>query len=252
MPNQSQADFCVTGRQKMQRSKANIIYKKYNIQKHGKEVQRLVDNYLVPTYISRLGIKPEEREFYATVEDVLDTQSAFNSKFEKHSYVGIDEKSGKVIGCALSYIVTKDFIKEYFIDTNKKIGSDDRYPESIRKYARHRYVVSHDLIRLFDDHNIKDMIYYESTIIHPDYRGAALNTEIFKKVKDGRERYGILCEGMVPRSQQHALGLVPGDVWNQMGSELVKCLYSYDGYVIPVWFIPPRPGDHFKKMKSKL
>ena len=69
---------------KIQTSKTNIIHK---IQNHGKEVQRLVNKYLIPSYISRLGIKPEEREFYAKVEDVLDTQSAFNPKFETNSYV---------------------------------------------------------------------------------------------------------------------------------------------------------------------
>ena len=115
---------------KIQKSKTNIIHK---IQNHGKEVQTLVDKYLIPSYISRLDIKPEEREFYAKVEDVLDTQSAFNPKFETNSYVSIDQKSGKIVGCILCYIVTRDFYKENFIDINKKIGSDESYPEHIRK-----------------------------------------------------------------------------------------------------------------------
>ena len=135
-----------------------------------------------------MGIKPEEREFYAKVEDVLDTQSAFNPKFETNSYVRL--KSGKIVGCILCY-------KENFIDINKKIGSDESYPEHIRKYARHRHVVCHDLIHLFDDHNVKDMIYIESVIVHPNYRGSSLNLDI-SIVDSSRECYGILCEGMVP------------------------------------------------------
>ena len=244
---------------KIQRSKINIIYKRYKIQKHGKEVQGLVDKYLIPSYISRLGIKPEEREFYAKVEDVLDTQSAFNPKFEANSYVSIDQESGRIIGCALSYIVTRDFYKNNFVDINKKIGSDESYPEHIRKYARHRYVVCHDLIQLFDDHNVKDMIYYESTIIHPGYRGSALNLDLLSKVDSGRGRYGILFEGMIPPGKsQHGIGLVPGDYnWKPIGCKLLKCLYSYDGYVIPVWFIPPKIEDKIVhdlnlKRKSKL
>ena len=89
-------------------------------------MQGLVDKYLIPSYISRLGIKPEEREFYAKVKDVLDTQSAFNPKFETNSYVSIDQKSGKIVGCILCY-------KENFIDINKKIGSDESYPKHIGK-----------------------------------------------------------------------------------------------------------------------
>ena len=68
-----------------------------------------------------------------------------------------------------------------------------------------------------------------------------------------------------PQSQQ-ATGMVPGDYWKPMGCKLVKCLYSYDGYVIPVFFystknfqvfIPPKTEDKIShdlnlKRKSKL
>ena len=60
-----------------------------------------------------------------------------------------------------------------------------------------------------------------------------------------------------PGKSQHAIGMVPGDYWKPIGCKLVKCLYSYDGYVIPVWFIPPKTEDKITndlnlKRKSKL
>ena len=223
---------------------------KYNIQKHGTDVQKLLDKYLVPTYISRMGIKPEERELYAEIEDVLESQSAFNPKFEVGSTVAVDVKSGKIVGCCLCYLSTKQFFKNNFIDINKNVGSDNKYPECIRKYTRHRHVVCHDLIRLYDDYKIDELIYLESTVIHPKYRGAGLNNVLFKNVlMTLGGKYGILCEGMIPTVSQHPSGIVPGDVSESDGSVLVKSLYSYDGYAIPVWFIPPATTKH---RKSKL
>ena len=114
-------------------------------------------------------------------------------------------------------------------------------------------MVCHDLIHLFDDHNVKDMIYIESVIVHPNYRGSALNLDVFFKVDSSRGYYGLLCEGMVPAGQsQQATGMVPGDYWKPMGCKLVKCLYSYDGYVIPVFFIPPKTSKFLFHQKQKI
>ena len=115
----------------------------------------------------------------------------------------------------------------------------------------------HDLIHLFDDHNVKDMIYIESVIVHPNYRGSALNLDIFFKVDSSRGYYGLLCEGMVPAGQsQQATGMVPGDYWKPMGCKLVKCLYSYDMLFL-FFFIPTKTEDKIVhdlnlKRKSKL
>eukprot|EP00111_Clytia_hemisphaerica_P001238 TCONS_00003517-protein len=92
----------------------------YNIEKHSREVQKLLDEYLVPTYYKRMGITQDERLKYAEVEDILHPNLAKDSKFEKFSVVVLDE-SGKVVGLGLSYLVTKQQYLEEFIDINLKI-----------------------------------------------------------------------------------------------------------------------------------
>ena len=121
----------------------------YDIEKHSDEVQKLLNEYLVPTYCKRLGITQNERLKYAEVEDILHPNLAKDPKFEKFSLVALDE-SGEVVGLSLNYMVTKQQFQNNFLNNNLMIGKDLNYKESIRKYCQHRYAVCSPLTKFYD------------------------------------------------------------------------------------------------------
>ena len=112
-----------------------------------------MDEYLLPTYYKRLGITQNERLKYSEIEDVLHPYLAKDSKFEKFSFVALDE-SGNVIGLSLSYMVTKQQFQEDFLDVNLRIVKDSNYKESIRKYCQHRNAVCNPLTKFTTSINL--------------------------------------------------------------------------------------------------
>ena len=220
----------------------------YNVQKHGEQVQDLMNKYLIPTYLKRMGLRVGEvTDKYYLAEDVLHPQAAMNTKFEEgFSFVAVD-KSYRVLGCHLCYHVTKKQFKSDFVDSNYEIMNDDSYKESVRKYCQHRYAVCRDWPDLYDTYGMEKILYMESVILHPDIRGGHTHHKLeLSSVVACDERHGILVEGMWPVKKflevhpESSVGQVLGDVEEHTGFVLIERNLSYDGYVTPVYFRPPK------------
>uniref|UniRef100_A0A7M5VCW0 Uncharacterized protein n=1 Tax=Clytia hemisphaerica TaxID=252671 RepID=A0A7M5VCW0_9CNID len=216
------------------------IYR-YNIKQHAEQVQALIEKYLVPMYYKRLGIKENERSKYIHVEDCLDPKSADNPKFEDVSYVAIDEND-RIVGCNMNYFVTKQDFQQNFINFVEQGAQNRENPESLRRFAKHRYEVCHNLVNLFDDYNLEKLFYIESGIVVPEYRGVKLSLEMTSKAcQRFGEEHGILWEGMlqnrlVESGEANSEFNVPGID----GFVSLKKILSYDEYLVNVAFRPPK------------
>ena len=45
---------------------------KYNVKRHAEGMQKLLDKYIIPIYLKRMGLKTEQQLEYAKFESVLD------------------------------------------------------------------------------------------------------------------------------------------------------------------------------------
>ena len=45
-------------------------------------MQNLLDKYIIPTYMKRMGLKPEQQMEYAKFEPTLDPKGAYHKKLE--------------------------------------------------------------------------------------------------------------------------------------------------------------------------
>jgi len=218
----------------------------YNIQEHGEQVQDLVNKYLIPTYLKRMGLHADElTDKYYLAEEILHPRGAMDEKFvEGLSFVAVD-KSNRVLGCHLSYYVTKDQFNSHFVENNYKVMKDKSYKESVRKYCQHCYFIWRDCLHLYDSYHMEKLLYLESVILHPDIRGRGTDLKLeFSSIRACNERHGILVDGMWPIMK--LLEVLPdfladgvvGDV-KDLGFILLERTISYDGYVVPVFFKPP-------------
>uniref|UniRef100_A0A7M5X0N6 Uncharacterized protein n=1 Tax=Clytia hemisphaerica TaxID=252671 RepID=A0A7M5X0N6_9CNID len=224
----------------------------YNIEKHSGEVQKLLDEYLVPTYYKRMGITQDERLKYAHIEDILHPNLAKDPKFNKFSLVAVEKDSGEVVALGLSYLITKQEFQEDFVDLNKRISNDQNYSPEIRKYCQHRYAVCHPILEYYDKFGIDELIYLEDVVTTRKYRGLGVHVAIMGVAfeKFGHE-YGFLSEGMVPVEKFITEKKFQNHEWSPIGTwvsdrwYLVNKQFSYDGYICPVFISGPVP-------KSKL
>ena len=218
-----------------------LTISRYNIKQHGKQVQALMEKYLIPTYLKRLGIKESERSNYIDVEDCLDPKSVENPKFEDVSYVAVEEK-GRIVACGMNYFITKSDFQLNFIDYVKQGAENMDSPASLRHFAEHRYEVCHDLVNLFDEYNLEKLFYIESGIVVPEYRRKKLTMELFSKAchRFGEE-HGILWEGML-RNQLVESGEVNPElrIPGIDGFISLKKILSHDDYFVNVAFRPPK------------
>ena len=228
----------------------------YDIENHSDEVQKLLDEYLLPTYYKRLGITQNERLKYAEIEDILHPNLAKDPKFNKFSLVAIDENSGKVVALGLSYLATKENFREDFVDLNKRISNDPNYSQEIRKYCQHRYAVCHPILEFYDRFGLDKLIYLEDTVVARKYRGLGVHIVMTNLLteKFGNE-YGFLSEGMIPVEKLLTAEKFIDLEWNVIGTWRAEGWYtvnrqlSYDGYVCPVNIFPPKSC---LEIKSKL
>eukprot|EP00111_Clytia_hemisphaerica_P014855 TCONS_00043757-protein len=223
----------------------------YNIEKHSGEVQKILDEHLIPIYLKRMEITQDERLKYAHIENVLHPNLAKNPKFENFSMVTLDE-AGKVVGLGLSYMVTKQDFQETFIDLNLRVVNDSSYKESIRKYCQHRYAVCYPLARFFDEYNIDQMVYTEDAVVLPQYRGRGINNNMYElMMAEFGHKHAFFAEEMMPVQNivtsgglKHELDVI--GTWDSDGWLCIDRQLSYDGYLCPLFF---KPLTHVHKSK---
>ena len=233
----------------------DIKFTKYKIVDHAKGVQKLIDLYLIPAYLKRLHIKDEERAKYSHIEDVLDPKRIMDSAFEFTSYVA-QNKNGEIIGCFLYYIVTKSTFQETWIDGNKKFANDSKLPEPIRNYCQHLHSLYDGLThKIFDQNNINEIIYAESVITAPEYRGHHLADVAGEKLeREFGGKFHIFVDSMMP-IELYMKKTETKNYWSPVGTVFkgyitLRKVLSYDRYVVKVCLSTPELM--ITERKSKL
>ena len=231
-----------------------IHVKKYNVVEHSKGVQNLIELYLIPTYLKRLKIKNEDRHKYSHIEDVLDPDRILDPRFEFSSFVTLTS-DGEVIACGLNYIVTRSEFQQTWIEKNRVHANDPTLPKSIRDYCQH-ISSSYDGLtsKVFDQYGNDRIIYVESIIFKPEYRGnhtshmqdQAFEDEFFKN-------YHVFVDAMFPLEIFMKQAVTYTDYLAPVGRPideytLLKRSLSYDKFVIlSIFHSPP-----VALIKSKL
>ena len=208
---------------------------RYNIKDHAKEVQSLLEKYIVPTYLRRMGLTPEERMEYVDFKPVLDPKGAFNKKFEPNSLVAVDN-DGKMIGCQTSFYMDT---YSYLEDLNKMIEHfAHKQNDCLQSNFKDLLIEAHEYNKVVEKFPGTDrIVFLESTIVDPQWRKQMISTELHKEslnILDDGEL--VLLEGMMPTRVN-----VDKDVQKHLriGFKLHATLFKYDGYGGPILYRPP-------------
>ena len=215
---------------------------KYSINEHGESVQHLLDNYMIPIYLKRMGLTTDQRMDYVEMEEILDPKGAYNQKFEPHSLVVCDG-DGKVIACQLSYCVNTDEVLQA-MDTFRSTMNDPNSKfnqlvegSKLLMYLRHQLDVGNDIIDLLKKFpNTKQFLYLESSIVEPSWRKRNINAALRQNFLLASVNEMVIVEGMMKK-----------EVWDrqadnehyEMGTRLYKCYITYDNYACSVYVKPP-------------
>ena len=245
---------------------------RYNIQKHGSEVQNLLKRYIVPTYMKRMGLETEQQMAeYHEYESVLDPVGAYDTKFEAGSLVAVNGQ-GEIKGTMLSYFIKVSELEESiesFEEFSKKLETDEHQDkdlndsskgkcggrllqndcnDSLAKYLAHRWDIDKSIHGLTKRFNVDRLLYIESTIVDPELRNRGIaETFAVETAHLGKEEL-VVSEGMVKK-----------DIWERagfgekgyLGFTTHQVHISYDGLYCPLLFI--EPGDVPEKFgKSEL
>ena len=113
---------------------------RYNVKQRGEQVQNLLDRYMIPTYLKRMGLKPEQKLEYLHCEPALDPNDTYDRKLEDYSLVVIENDSNNnVIGCQTNYFLSRTMISEKLKGFQEII--DRKEDDMLHEYCKHRVKV---------------------------------------------------------------------------------------------------------------
>lgn len=211
----------------------NII--KYNVKQHGKEMQNLLDKYIIPTYMKRMGLKPEQQMEYAEFESVLDPKSAYHKRLEDHSLVALDN-DGKLIGCQTNYFIPLKEALEDIKELKRMLASRTSLEDPFTEYCRHRLRIGNEFLQLLRNYpTVEKAFYLESTIVEPSWRGQNISADLHEESLNvaGPEAF-VLLEGMMPIEKY-----LEGVNRRNIGCMLHTTDFTKDGFACPIFYRPP-------------
>jgi len=177
-----------------------IRYIKFE-EKHIPEVRELFNTYLVPTLYKRLGItKQQITGDIIELEDVVHPDVVSFEIYRECSLVCVDtDDNSKVVGCQLNYFLDEDRFNACLVEAPKKYLKLSNKSKKTREYAEYLLNVydGHDL---FNRYNLKRILYLESSVILPEFRGQNIMRNLMKKSADyfTKEGDGVLAESLIP------------------------------------------------------
>lgn len=205
-------------------------------------MQSLLDKHLIPVSARRLGLRLEDIEKrHYLAESVLDSRRVFDKSLEECSLVAMDTNTGQVVGCQINYFLDKKEYEKEFIQINKTIMADKSYEESVRRYCQHRLAVSQDMFNVYDKLGVERLLYLETTCILPNYRQKYGLKEKLIIASLNLTDEAVLTEGQwsIESYMQRKEKNVMGEIFPS-GFVMYRRYLSYDNYVIPVLYLPPR------------
>ena len=208
---------------------------KYNIKQHGKQMQNLLDKYIIPTYMKRMGLKPEQQMEYAEFEPALDPKGAYHKRLENHSLVAVDD-DGKLIGCQTNFFLQKREILEETKKLEEMVTSRRKLEDLFTEYCRHRLKIENKILQLLSGYpTIEKVFYLESTILEPSWRRQNLSAELhFQSLNVAGPEAFILIEGMMPL-KKYLEGINRRDI----GYIMHSVDFTKDGFACPIFYRPP-------------
>ena len=210
---------------------------RYNINKHGKQMQNLLDKYIIPTYIKRMGLTPDQQSEYAEFEPVLDPKSAFHKRLKDHSLVAVNG-DGKLIGCQTNYFLHKKEVIEEVKNLKKMINISSSDEEGLlAEYCRHRLRITNETVQLLRSYpTVSKAFYLESTILIPSWRGQNISAELHSQSLNivGPEAF-VLLEGMMP-NEKYDEGI---NIRSDIGFIKYYADFTKDGFACPIYYRPP-------------
>eukprot|EP00111_Clytia_hemisphaerica_P001235 TCONS_00003513-protein len=221
----------------------NIV--RYQISKHGKEVQNLLDKYMIPVYLKRMGLTAEQQKDHASIEYILDPKGAYNSNLDGLSLVVLDENE-TVRACQTNYYIDVEKCKRELTEFKQWLASCDIDRQSkLWGYLEQRNEFFDDYTKLMDKltqrMDIARFLCIESTIIDPKWRGRGLASILHKKsAYEVAHNEMAILEGMMPnkywqrRMEYHK---------NYCGFTLFSKSVAYDDYACPAWYKLPNDTE---------
>ena len=214
---------------------------RYQISKHGKEVQNLLDKYMIPVYLKRMGLTAEQQKDHVEIEYILDPKGAYNPNLDGLSLVVLDENQ-KVRACQTNYYMNIKTSKQELAEYKQFLASCDIDKQSkLWKYLEQRNDFFDDYIKSIDNLLMKTSIdrflCIESTIIDPKWRGRGLAEILHKKsAYEVAHNEMAILEGMMPkrfweRNLKYHI--------DYCGFTLFSEGIAYDDYACPAWYKLP-------------
>ena len=171
------------------------MYRYCHLQKkHVKEVQLMVDKYLVPTYFKRLNISkgdltPEIIEFEPVFGDYY--VEYMQKYYSKYSMV-CESNDGKVVSAMLnSYFTKKEFL--YFaVTSNEEYLEQPITCQEVKENAQFQVELFKNFHLVLQRLKVNNVLYSYSAITLPAYRGKRLLQNMLKQVESLLEKGDII------------------------------------------------------------
>ena len=142
---------------------------------HIKEVQHLYEDFLIPTYVQRLGLNLGQKNDFQEADFAEEIINIDNLNDEKYLGVSVVVYDGdKMIACSMNYLIDEALFNKEFVDYNRRLMNDDRLKPNLRKYTQHLFEVwqGHNF---FSKYNLEKVLYQETVIVNPEYRHHGLS-----------------------------------------------------------------------------
>lgn len=179
-----------------------LEYMKFE-KKHIPAVKELFDKYLIPNYLRRMGITKEElTDDIIKFETILDPEVTSEKYYQQYSMVCVDRNlNDKVVGCYMCYPLDEAEYNESLVDSAKRYLLLKNQPESVRSYAK-ALIRSNEGLNIFQEYNLKKILYIETVIIDATYRGNEIIKNFFHLSRDRALKdnniSAILSETQIP------------------------------------------------------
>ena len=203
---------------------------------HIKQVQKLYELYLLPTYIQRLNLPytatdHEQIRKYDFIEEILNIDNVKSERYRDHSVVVLDQND-RVVACSFNYLVNEKQFEEEFVMENLRLSQDQSLAHDHRVYLKHQYDIWQGL-DFFRKYNLQTVLYQETMIIHPEYRHKGMSGFLMRYTK---HIFADQCDAVLNDSQIPMEILIKAThTKNPMpGSISLREIVSYDDFVVHV------------------
>eukprot|EP00111_Clytia_hemisphaerica_P016809 TCONS_00049855-protein len=222
---------------------------------HIKEVQDLYEEFLIPTYVKRLGLTGLGHPNFHEAEFAEEIVNSDNLNDEKYLGVSVVVYDGdKMIACSMNYLVDEELFNKEFVDYNRRLMNDYSLKPNLRKYIQHLYEVwqGHNF---FSKYELEKVLYQETIIVNPKYRHHGLSGFLMNYTKDLCQSKcdGVLSDSQIPLPLYQKIVERDPNARSPIADALIlRSVLSYDGFVVSVTLFLYDANDDRKSRQNSL